>query len=1116
MASESERLVEDWLKQQGLPQYAALFAEHAIDVEILPTLSETDLRSIGLPLGHARKLAMAAAQLSGETGTKAPDEQPPPQPAAEPERRQLTVMFCDLVGSTALSSRLDPEDLREIIRRYQKACGEVVARYEGFVAQYLGDGIMVYFGYPQAHEDSAERAVRTGLEIIAAVDHLSLASSAKIQVRIGAATGLAVVGDLIGRGSSEQAAVIGQTPNLAARIQSLAEPGRMTIAESTRKLVGNLFEYRDLGAHRLKGIDGEVRVVEVLGERQNVARFESIRSSQSDCVGRSRELDFLLDKWRRAVTGCGQVVLAWGEAGIGKSRLLRLLNEKLHSESFIRVHVQCSPQHGASPLYPVIHSNLRVLGFSPEESVDQKLDKIERFLELGDQTECAPLLAAMMSVPCAGRYPPLNLAPEEQKERTLRMCVDFVANMAMRQPVLYQVEDAHWIDPTTDEFLSRLVERISDRRVLVVVTGRPECRPGWLGLPHVAPLDLGRLGDAEIRLMVRDIAGGKTLPEEVMEQILAKTDGVPLFVEELTRNVLESGYLRDDGKAWVLDGLLPQMAIPSTLQDSLMARLDRLASAKEVVRVASAIGRTFSFFLLSAVMDYPEGMLRSALERLIRAGLVFPYGKLPQVEYWFKHALIQDMAYESLLKSRRTTLHTRILRALETHSPEMAETQPQVLMHHAQHADLTEKAIHYGWQAGRQALARSANREAIQLLRQAIALVPRLTGEKEQLATELDLQLALGQAALALYGYAAPETAEIFARAEQLAQRTDKPLQYYSVLYGLWVTHVINGRIAEGGELARRFLERACQGDEKDAYCCIGHRMAGNTHFYRGNLSAASEHLEQSLSLYDPQRHHKLSLHFGSDLSVAARIYLAWCDALKGRTQSAVDHVDRAIARSQELNHALSMGQALHTACVVAAVCKDFLAVLEASRRALEFCEQNDLAYFRFWARNFNAYAVAQLSDPEPLLSLRQELEDMDHFKCSVAVWWFHSWVAETLLAAGRAQEALEELETASGLIESSDERWGQAEVERIRGECLWRLEEPAQAEHWLRRAMASARDIGALTLELRAALSLYRHLEASGRSAEGREALSPICTRFDDRSGLWEWQAARQMLGNG
>jgi len=1104
MSSAPPENVETWLTEQGFAQYLPLFVENAIDYDILPTLSEADLRSLGLPFGHARKLAMAAAKI-GQTAELAT-----PAPTNEAERRQLTVMFCDLVGSTSLSSRLDPEDLREIIQRYQKTCGEIIARYGGFVAQYLGDGIMVFFGYPQAQEDAAERAVRAGLEIIAEIRRMKT-PLADIEVRIGAATGLAVVGDLIGKGSSEQTAVVGQTPNLAARVQSLADPGCMTIAESTLKLVGSLFKYRDLGPQRLKGIDSEVRVLQVLGESTDAGRFESIRSARIDCIGRQRELDFLMEKWRLALAGRGQVVLAWGEAGIGKSRLLRLLNERLESAQLTRIQAQCSPQHGATPLYPIIHSNQRAMKFSAEDSDEEKRDKIERFLTMGNLVDRAPLLAAMMSVPAGGRYPPLQLSAEQLKTQTLQMCVDFVTNLAARQPVLYQIEDAHWIDPSTEELLSRFVERIVDLPVLLLVTGRPECRPAWLGLPHVSALDLGRLGEIEIRMMVHSVAG-KKLPEEVIAQILAKTDGIPLYVEELTRNVLESGLLTETHESWELAGPLPPMAIPSTLQDSLMARLDRLASAKEIIQVAALIGRRFSYSMLSAVLDYPESMLRTALDRLIKAELLFKRGCQPNDEYEFKHALIQDAAYESLLKSRRTTLHARIVRALETHFPQIVETQPELLAHHAEHADLMPKAIGYGLLAGQRALGRSAHREAIKLLAHAIDLLAALPENSERWATELDLQLALGQACMAMYGYTAPQTFQAFERARLLSEKANQPQQYYAVLYGMWANNTISGRLRTAADLAIAFLSRAYQ-DQDGSYQCVGHRLVGNTAFYRGFLFDAHEHLQRAIELYDPERHRALALRFGTDVGVTALVYLSWIHAVMGRPETAERHAHAAMKQASSMNHALSLAQALHASCQLAAIRRDFPALLAASQISSDLCEKNNLGYFRFWARNFNALAEAHLSSPDRLLAIRAHFGEMPEFNQSVAVWWFHCWVAEILLANGRPQAAMDEIDIAFGLIERNDERWGQAEAERIRGECLLALSPtaPSEAERSLRQAIDVARNVGTLTYELRAGISLYRLLAANGRAAEGKIILESIRGKFEEGFDLPEWRSVEE-----
>lgn len=1110
MNSVPQSQVDEWLAAQGFAQYAALFAENAIDFELLPTLSEADLRSLGLPFGHARKLALAAAQFREPTATTPPASALTPLPPVEPERRQLTVMFCDLVGSTALSSRLDPEDLRTIIQRYQKTCGEVVARYGGFIAQYLGDGLLVYFGYPQAQEDAAERAVRTGLDIIAAVAALDVPSGERIQVRLGAATGLAVVGDLIGRGSSEQAAVIGQTPNLAARIQSLAEPGCLTIAESTRKLVGHLFDYRDLGLQTLKGIEGEIRVLQVLGERSQEARFESIRSSRITCIGRQREIDFLLRKWRLACDGQGQTILAWGEAGIGKSRLLRQLQEQL-GEEITRVQVQCSPQHLSSPLYPIISANQKIIGLKADDTPQQKLDRLSNFLSRANAATSLPLLAAMMSVPLASAEP--ALAADEQKEQTLRMCVQFIHTLAERKPILYVLEDVHWIDPTTDELLARLVESVPGRRILLIVTCRPEYRPAWLGHPQVEALDLGRLGELEVRQMVKSLAG-KRLPEQVIQQILAKTDGVPLFVEELTRTLLESGFLTESGDAWVLDKPLPPMAIPLTLQDSLMARLDRLASAKEVVQVAAAIGRTFSYAMLAAVLDCPDSTLQAALERLDEAGLLFPRGQPPEAEYSFKHALVLDVAYESLLRSRRAVLHTRIVRALETHFPETVESQPEILAYHCTRADLTEKAIDYGLLAGRRALARSANREAIQLLGDAIALTRSIADDNLRDEIELSLQLALGQASLAHFGYSAHEPAEVFGRARELAERVGKSQQYYEMLYGLYASITINAQFNVAAELGQRFLDLARQ-ENDSGYCCIGYRMLGVVMFYRGQLVEAQQELKNALALYDPAKHRSLALRFGTDIAVTALNYLAWADAIMGLPAAAEQHVQLAIEQARRCDHALSLAQALHMRCVVMTIARDYVGLQAASQIALKFCEEKNLGYFLFWARNFSAFADAALGNPETLLALRERLPTMPDFAKSAAVWWFHLWVAKTLLALGKPQEALVEANTSLELVLASSEIWGLAEIEKLRAECLLAQDPPAdiEAESCLRNAIASAHRIGALTYELRAGLALYQLMASTGRQAEGRDMLQAIYTTGSGDETLPENRLAQTIL---
>jgi class 3 adenylate cyclase len=1035
------RNISEWLDQQGLTKYTGAFSDNDIDFRVLPELTDSDLKELGVSLGHRKLLLKAIGELNKD---QIPDSTPSTLTTtplslghAEAERRQLTVMFCDLVGSTELSSRLDPEDLREIIHLYQDTCAKVINRYGGYIAQYLGDGIVIYFGYPLALEDAAERAVRTGLEIISAVAELPKKSGARIQVRLGAATGIAVVGDLIGMGASEQHAVIGQVPNLAARIQSLAEPGGLVIAESTRHLIRKLYETRDLGAHQLKGINGEVHAFQVLHEHHDVLRFEATRLRRSTCVGRERELEFLLKKWRQSVAGTGQVVLAWGEAGIGKSRLLRLLGDKLEGESFSRIHLQCSPQHGDSPLYPAIQAILKALEFSPTDCADDKLSKIDAFLSASGQIERAPLLASLLSIPFGERYPSLTLPPEEQKIAFLNQCIDYAIILSNKQPLLYQIEDAHWIDPSTEEFLIHLVGRVKDHRIFVLVTGRPEYQPEWLNSPHANELDLGRLGEAEIRAIVRGIAG-KTLPEEVMVQILSKTDGVPLFVEELTRTVLESGLLRDSGESWVLDGPLPAMAIPASLQDSLMARLDRLSSAKEVVQAAATIGRRFSYAMLAAILDVPSSALRSALGRLVEAELINPQSETGGREYQFRHALVQDTAYESLLKSRRQTLHARIVRAYETHFAELVENEPEILAYHATRAGLTEQAVNYGLKAGRRSLYKSANKEALGQLRNALELIKTLPEEDERNSKELDLQLAYGNASMAVHGYVAHETVSAFKRAQDLAKQIGQLEQYKSLMSGLYAMHLINCNFEMAETIAEQVIEYA-QKKNNLPLESYGHRMIGVLAFENGNLSDASKYLRLACN-DDPK------LSYG---------YIAYTELLKGNADTASKFYADYHEYLREENP-LAVGQALHFKNILLALRKDFQSQLSESKFSFDYCNENNIHFYATYSRVMLLNAEMRISCSEDSFQEYMEaVRDADHISVLNQVF-FHAEAADFLRELGQPENAIKKIEKVFALISSSGVKWYEPEVERIHGECFMALSPPRveEAEACFSRAL--------------------------------------------------------------
>jgi class 3 adenylate cyclase len=704
-----------WLRTLGLGKYEAVFRENDIDETVLPSLTHENLKELGVAsLGHRVKLLDAIAALSSDAGGNTPSvdatasSAPSVPPEDRAERRQVTVMFSDLVGSTALSACMDPEDLREIISAYQKCVAETVGRFGGFVAKYMGDGVLVYFGYPQAHEDDAERAVRAGLELIAAVG--SLKTRVALQIRVGIATGLVVVGDLIGSGASQEQAIVGETPNLAARLQGIAQLNGVVVAESTRKLIGNLFELDDLGAQDLKGLTGSVRAWAALRPAFVESRFEALHASGlTALVGREEELELMLRRWSRAKSGEGQVVLLSGEAGIGKSRLTAALLESVSPQPRTRLRYFCSPQHTDSALYPIIGQMERAAGLAHEDTAKARLDKLDVLLQTSTSVEDTALLAEMLSLSNDGRYPSLDkLTSQQRRERTLQVLVSQTAVLARQNPVLMIFEDAHWTDPTSLEVFSRVVDQITSLRVLLIVTFRPEFEPPWIGRPHVTALTLNRLAQREVGAIIDRVVGNKLLPASIRQDIIERSDGIPLFIEEITKAVLEA---EGQSAAEQTIAAIPSSArvVPASLHASLMARLDRLGAAKEVAQIGAALGREFSHALLTAVARKPDAELGSALDRLIASGLLFRQGSPPYATYLFKHALVRDAAYGTLLREPRRALHARIAETIQGQFAEIAENQPELLARHCTEAGLVEKAAILWGKAGNQDTVSSLN-----------------------------------------------------------------------------------------------------------------------------------------------------------------------------------------------------------------------------------------------------------------------------------------------------------------------------------------------------------------------------------------------------------------------
>jgi class 3 adenylate cyclase len=713
--------IAQWLASIGLERYTQRFVENAIDGDVLSELTEGDLEKLGIPVGDRKRLIKAIrARLVDSpdaviaSGAREDTQSGQPRLAAA-ERRHLTVMICDLVGSTALSARLDPEDMGAVMEAYHAACVRIVQAYDGFLGDFRGDGILAYFGYPRAHEDDAERTVRAGLDIIAAVAQLETHAAEPLAVRIGIATGLVVVGDFSGEGALWGHAVVGDTPNVAARLQALAEPGTVVVAASTRRLLGDLFRLRDLGSHEVKGIAEPVAAWAVEGVSASESRFEAVRAaSLTDLIGRENEIDLLLERQRRAWKGEGQIVLISGEPGIGKSRLAAALAERITGEPYTRLRYQCSPYHTNSALRPFLTQLERAAGFKAGDTPEQRLDKLEALLAMDTSglEAAAPLFAALLSIPFGERYASLEHSPTQQRRRTLAALLDQFEGLARRQPILLSFEDAHWADATSLELLDLMVERVRQLPVLALFTFRPEFEPPWVGLPDVGTLTLGRLDHSDVESMIARVTGGRVLPAEVLKQIVDKTDGNPLFIEELTKAVLEAGILVEDAEGYRLDGPLPPLAIPETLQDSLMARLDHMAPVKEIAQIGAAIGREFSYSLVRALVGRNETALKHALAQLDQAELVFRRGEPPEAVYSFKHALVRDAAYESLLKSRRHQLHGRIARTLEERFPDVVASQPEIVAHHFTEAGLVDPAIDY-WLRAREPRCRALFRERL-------------------------------------------------------------------------------------------------------------------------------------------------------------------------------------------------------------------------------------------------------------------------------------------------------------------------------------------------------------------------------------------------------------------
>jgi class 3 adenylate cyclase/predicted ATPase len=1110
-----------WLRGLGLGRYGQAFRDNDIDARVLPGLTAEDLKEIGVAsVGHRRLLLQAAAALSAPTTTPAltpiAAETAAPETTPEPpqaERRQLTVMFVDLVGSTALSTRLDPEDLREVIRAYQDAVAGEVARLEGHVAKFMGDGVLAYFGFPRAHEDDAERAVRAGLDILGTVGRLSSSEGEPLAARIGIATGLVVVGDLVGSGASREQAVVGETPNLAARLQGLAEPDSVVIAAGTRRLVGDLYECADLGGVEAKGFAEPVRAYRVLGVGAAAGRFEAFHAAALlPLVGREEEVGLLLRRWEQAKGGEGRVVLLSGEPGVGKSRLLAAVREHLRDEPHARLYYSCSSHRQDSPLHPFAAQLERAAGFTRGDPPEVRLEKLEALLA----STSAPAgdvgpLAELLSLPVGDGHASPPFTPQRRRERTFGALLGRLAGSTRRAPVLMVFEDVHWIDPSSSELLDLAAERAARLPVLLLVTFRPGFQPSWTGQPHVTALALNRLGPREGAALVRRVAGAAALPDELVAEIVARADGVPLFLEELTKAVLEAGV--GEGLA---AGPTTVPAVPTTLQASLMARLDRLdPTARAVAQVGATIGREFSHELLAAVAGPDPAGLAAALNQLAAAGLVFRRGDSAEAGYLFKHALVRDAVYGTLLRARRRDLHAAIARALEERRKAGTADGPETVAHHLTEAGLPGPAATWWLEAGLLAAARSAYVEAVRHLRRGLDVLADLPPSRERAERELGLWRALGAALAVVRGYAGPEVGEAFARALPLCRELGNDNEIFPVLYGLWVHRLNRAEYADAGETAREFMERAEQG--KDAGVILtGHTLVGSVWLMQGRFAAAREAYERTIALYRPDCHRALVADYVTDRRVVARQLLAQALGALGHWDLARQHATEALAEARDLGHPATEAYALWFSMMLWQVIGEVDTVEAHAERLIALALELRADFWLGIAIIYRGWVRAARGDATTAIPLIRD--GITKFRASEGASRLTDYL--TLLAtahrmAGEDAEALAVIGDAAAEARRTGEDRLLSEILRMRGEILVSMPTPdlTAGEASLRDAVHLARAQGARGWELRAATSLARLLFGRGERQQALDLLAPTYAWFSEGVDMPDLREARALL---
>ena len=1031
----------------------------------------------------------------------------------EAERRQITAMSCEALGLAARADGIGLDDLAEAIGAFQHCVSEIVGRQGGFIASRLGNTVLVLFGYPAAHEHDAERAIRAGLELCAAVRTLRPDADVPMRCRVGIATGMVIVGDLVAVGEVRDHGMVGDAPDLAARLQVSAQPDTVTIERTTWRLIGNLFDCRDLDTNS----DPEpIRRWQVLGESVVASRFEALHGSElTPLVGRDEEIDLLLRRWARAKAGDGQIILVSGEAGLGKSRATAALEERLHGEPHLRLRYFCSPYHQDSALFPIIDQLGRAAGFARDDAPALKLEKLEALLARATPPdEDVALLADLMSLPASERHPLPNLSPQRKKERTLEALIRQLEGLAREKPVVTVWEDANWLDPTSQELLDLTVERVRSLPVLLIVTFRPEFQPPWAGQPQVSVLALNRLDRHDRTVLIAQIAGSKTLPGEVVFAIAERTDGVPLFVEELTKSVLESGLLGVENDRYVLDRALPPLAIPITLHASLLARLDRLASARVVAQIGAAIGRQFSYALVRAVSRLPEDELQADLGQLVDSELVFQRGTPPDAVYSFKHALVQDAAHGSLLRNARRNLHAQIAKALAAHSPEIVESQPELLAQHYAEAGLVEKAVVFWGKAGHRSVARSAMAEAAAQFQKGLDQLALLPDIPERRQKELEFSSALGAVLNVVKGSAAPETGQAYARARELWEQLGSPVDFLQVPCGQSRYHAHRGELDRAQSLAEDLLDLSRRRNDS-AGLVMGHYSSGRNLMWVGSFASSRSHLETVLALYDPDSHHSLVRQTGVHPQLAAQAALGVVLFCLGFPDEALAHSNKAIAEARRLPHPPSLAMSLSMAAHRLSIIGDDIGLEQRVDSLVAVATDQGFPFYRAMGAIYHGWVKAKNADVTEGLSLLRAGSSA-YWATGATVWMplHFALLAGACEIAGQIEEGAAQLDQALQLVERTGERWFAAELERQRGQLLLRQGQAEAAEELYRKALRIAREQEAKLWELRAAASLARLWRDQDCRAAARHLLAPVYGWFTEGFATPDLKEAKALLG--